>query len=57
MKVIIDTEQETLTLVGATIIEYFDYFAENSMDNYTVVEDTAEGENYTDSIFVYTSTT
>jgi len=56
MKVIIDTEQETLTLVGATIIEYFDYFAENSMDNYTVVED-SEDENYTDSIFVYTSTT
>ena len=56
MRVIIDTQEQTLTLIGTTIEEYFDYFTENSMDNYTVAED-SEDENYTDSIFVYTSTT
>ena len=52
MRVIIDTQEQTSTLIGATIEEYFDYFTENDMENYTVVE-----ESHADSIFSYTSTT
>ena len=57
MRVIIDTEDETLTIIGATVKEYLDHFSENSMENYQLIEAIIEGLTYTDSISFYSSTT